>query len=892
MFFLKGKFFPLMVLALSIAVMPAFVQAKTIDLGTVSDTVRIPGQLLNTSLSGDGNRCLYVDSSGNLSVKGFDCGSSTGGDDMGSHSATQNIRLNSFWLSGDGGNEGVFVNAAGSVGVGLSNPTVKLDVAGGINLTDRQFTLSGNVRTFENVAQYHPGSTPTTGTVVVTIANTPNIMLDAEITIQGYGGLTKCHVRGYTYTSTSGWHLPAATCLGSGPIGAHDVRFGKRISDNARVIMIGNTSTNWGNYPHVVVKRVSYGYPGSGVSAGDWSISIVTDETPYNSIVAVEENNGFKSYNSNFGGTTYLTNGIWNSSGNVGIGMTAPSSKLYVSGDGYFTNSVTVGSPTAAGHAATKGYVDSSLVSWSRLTSFPSACPAGQYVTTVGAALTCATPPDTNTDIYWTGTATNLNAATGRASLGLGSLATQSSVTDAQVPNNITIDYASSAGTATSLAANGANCSAGYYPLGVDASGAAESCTLVPSSSDIYWTGTATNLNAATGRASLGLGSLATLSAVTSAYISNGTIVDADVSASAAIAASKIQYGSYFITSAGTNGQVWTSDGSGAGRWTTISTGGLSGSGTANYISKWTGATSQGNSVIYDNGTNLGIGNTAPGARMQINAGTGEALRLVTNASYSPLNIRNSANSADIWRIDQNGSLAVGTVPVARVSGLGSLATLNSVTSSQITNYTITNLDVASAAAIDATKINFGEGTDGYVWTSDGRGGEYWAAAAGGGSLPSGTAHYTLKYGLGGWEQSSNLVNNGSIVGINFPSAYICDSSTKLIVNGRTQVESLYISKPIASACSPGANLTYNQTYSRLEVDSPIYATGFIRAYGTGTYIQGAYKSYDGSTGVSATYYLDDCAGNQCTMTVKNGIITASTCPTNSTSCGDPIIKD
>jgi hypothetical protein len=35
-----------------------------------------------------------------------------------------------------------------------------------------------------------------------------------------------------------------------------------------------------------------------------------------------------------------------------------------------------------------------------------------------------------------------------------------------------------SATTATALAANGANCSAGSYPLGVDASGAAESCTV------------------------------------------------------------------------------------------------------------------------------------------------------------------------------------------------------------------------------------------------------------------------------------------------------------------------------------------------------------------------------------------------------------------------------
>jgi len=52
------------------------------------------------------------------------------------------------------------------------------------------------------------------------------------------------------------------------------------------------------------------------------------------------------------------------------------------------------------------------------------------------------------------------SAATARTNLGLGSLATLSV-----------------APTATALAANGTNCSAGSYALGVDASGNAESCT-------------------------------------------------------------------------------------------------------------------------------------------------------------------------------------------------------------------------------------------------------------------------------------------------------------------------------------------------------------------------------------------------------------------------------
>jgi hypothetical protein len=46
--------------------------------------------------------------------------------------------------------------------------------------------------------------------------------------------------------------------------------------------------------------------------------------------------------------------------------------------------------------------------------------------------------------------------------------------------------------------------------------------------------------------------------------------------------------------------------------------GGLSGSGSTNYVSKWTGSTSLGNSIIYDNGGNVGIGTTNPGQKLDV----------------------------------------------------------------------------------------------------------------------------------------------------------------------------------------------------------------------------------------------------------------------------------
>ena len=86
-----------------------------------------------------------------------------------------------------------------------------------------------------------------------------------------------------------------------------------------------------------------------------------------------------------------------------------------------------------------------------------------------------------------------------------------------------------------------------------------------------------------------------------------------------------------------------------ADRSWTISTG-VSGSGTTNYVPKFTGSSAIGNSIIFDNGTQVGIGTTSPGARLDVSQGNIN----LSNSFY--LTGRNNANTLNIGLIGRNSA--------------------------------------------------------------------------------------------------------------------------------------------------------------------------------------------------------------------------------------------
>lgn len=82
----------------------------------------------------------------------------------------------------------------------------------------------------------------------------------------------------------------------------------------------------------------------------------------------------------------------------------------------------------------------------------------------------------------------------------------------------VTAALTGNASTATALAANGANCSAGQFPLGVDASGAVESCTALPTT--ISGTANQIAASAATGAITLSIPSSPTIPGTTTGTFS------------------------------------------------------------------------------------------------------------------------------------------------------------------------------------------------------------------------------------------------------------------------------------------------------------------------------------------------------------------------------------
>eukprot|EP01029_Cantina_marsupialis_P010377 TRINITY_DN2364_c0_g1_i3.p1 TRINITY_DN2364_c0_g1~~TRINITY_DN2364_c0_g1_i3.p1 ORF type:complete len:1659 (+),score=294.90 TRINITY_DN2364_c0_g1_i3:313-5289(+) len=104
-----------------------------VGIGTASPGTKleVAGQVKITGGSPGANKVLTSDASGLASWQ------NTQGDNLGNHTATQNIQLSGNYLSNDGGNEGIFVATDGKVGIGTNTPDRELHINDGVFRMDR-----------------------------------------------------------------------------------------------------------------------------------------------------------------------------------------------------------------------------------------------------------------------------------------------------------------------------------------------------------------------------------------------------------------------------------------------------------------------------------------------------------------------------------------------------------------------------------------------------------------------------------------------------------------------------------------------------------------------------------------------------------------------------------
>ncbi len=100
------------------------------DVTLNADTSYLQRRVAGTCTAGSSIRVVNAD--GSVTCETDDIGG--GGDNLGDHTATQNLRLNGNWLSGDGGNEGVYVDNTGNVGIGTTSPASLLHILGNSNV--------------------------------------------------------------------------------------------------------------------------------------------------------------------------------------------------------------------------------------------------------------------------------------------------------------------------------------------------------------------------------------------------------------------------------------------------------------------------------------------------------------------------------------------------------------------------------------------------------------------------------------------------------------------------------------------------------------------------------------------------------------------------------------
>ncbi len=323
---------------------------------------------------------LSSDSGGNATWVSAASLSGTG-DNLGNHTATQNLRLNGNNLSYDGSDNGIFLDPSNKVGIGIVSPTEKLDVNGTTKTTNLQMT-NGATSGFVLQSDTNGNASWVNPTTLNASTDTLSLIQDADkntkIEVEQTANENTIH---FTLGGTEYYQMNKATLAfnnsggsvfignAAGSSDDYDASYNTAIGSNTLQYNIG------GNYQVAVGRRAL-----QNLIAGNSNVAIGVDalrnSTSTNSTTAIGYSAGYTgagSYNTLIGFESgYLATGNsnvflghhagYNETGNHKLYIeNSNSSSPLIYGD-FSTNKVTVNDSLASKYfqmtnGATNGYV-------------------------------------------------------------------------------------------------------------------------------------------------------------------------------------------------------------------------------------------------------------------------------------------------------------------------------------------------------------------------------------------------------------------------------------------------------------------------------------------------------------------------------------------------------
>jgi hypothetical protein len=209
--------------------------------------------------------------------------------------------------------------------------------------------------------------------------------------------------------------------------------------------------------------------------------------------------------------------------------------------------------------------------------------------------------------------------------------------------------------------------------------------------------------------------------------------------------------------------------------WTTFNnkqntiTNPVTGTGTTNYLPKWTSGTAIGNSLVFDDGTNVGIGTTSPSVKLDV-VTTVQASRLSTAAGQTHIEFVDTTNSKSGYlnfnnnnliyygngpierlRLDASGNLGLGVVPSAWTTSVSTKAIEVGSLGNGIYGVGTSDIRITSNAYFDGAYKYAGTGLAGVYQNTDGT--HRWFTA------PSGTAGNAITF-----TQAMTLTSGGNLL--------------------------------------------------------------------------------------------------------------------------------